>query len=321
MTARPLCWAMTTGEAGMVSQAMGLAEAVGIATIAKRVGLRAPWRWLPGHRCPAPLAGLDGLSDRLAPPWPDLLITCGRRSVALAIEIRRRSGGRVFTVHIQAPRVPCRYFDLVIVPRHDRLQGPNVHVSRAALHRITPALLAAEAARLGPGFAALPRPLVAVLVGGTSRAYRLTPAIATRLAKRLAALCRDHGVGLMVTVSRRTGAENTAILRDHLAGLPCRFWDGAGDNPYFAMLGLADAVIVTADSISMISEACATGKPVHIIELEGGNRRFADFHRMLREDGITRPFDGTLAGWSYAPLDCTAVAARAVRARLAGLSR
>jgi len=200
-----------------------------------------------------------------------------------------------------------------VVPRHDHLRGDNVMVTTGALHRVTPAVIAAAAARLGPTFAALKRPLVAVLVGGDNGAYRMDAAAATRLGAQLATLA-DSGAGLLVTPSRRTGAANEVILRQALAGHSAFIWDGSGENPYFALLGLADAIVATPDSVSMVSEACSTGKPVYIAELPGGSRKFDDFHRGLREDGLTRRFDGRLERWSYPPLDDTArVAAEAWR--------
>ena len=104
-----------------------------------------------------------------------------------------------------------------------------------------------------------------------------------------------------------------ALLRDGLAGLPCRFWDGTGTNPYFAYLGLADGFVVTADSVNMVSEAASTGKPVHVFDLDGGSAKFQRFHDRLRAAGVTRPFAGRLERWSYAPLDDTRRVAEAVR--------
>jgi mitochondrial fission protein ELM1 len=104
------------------------------------------------------------------------------------------------------------------------------------------------------------------------------------------------------------------LLRDSLKGLPAVVWDGCGDNPYFAFLALADAFLVTADSVSMISEAAATGKPVHILDLQGGNAKFARFHAAMRAAGITRPFAGRLESWWYPIPDDTAHAGAAVRA-------
>jgi mitochondrial fission protein ELM1 len=94
------------------------------------------------------------------------------------------------------------------------------------------------------------------------------------------------------------------------------FWDGRGENPYFGYLGLADAVIVTADSVTMISEAAATGKPVHVAALEGGSAKFRRFHAAMQEAGVTRPFAGRLEDWRYEPLDEAARIATEVRRRL-----
>ncbi|HYC04309.1 MAG TPA: mitochondrial fission ELM1 family protein [Azospirillaceae bacterium] len=312
----PTCWVMSDGKAGMENQCLGLAEAVGAAPVVKRIALRSPWRQTTPYLPVLLPASLAPGSDPLAAPWPDLLITSGRQAVGLALAIKRKSGGRTFCVHIQNPGVPFSWFDLVLIPRHDHKRGANVVPTRGAIHRVTKARLDDAAARFASSLAHLPRPRAAVLVGGDNGVYRLTPAITAELADRLAALARS-GVGLMVTPSRRTGAANEAILREKLAGLPAVLWDGTGENPYFAYLGLADAVLCTPDSVSMVSEAASTGKPVHIIGMEGGSRKFAEFHRGLEADGITRPFTGTLESWSYGTLNDTELAAAEVVSRMA----
>ncbi len=309
----PSCWVLTPGHAGMENQAIGLAERTGLPFEVRRVRPRRPWTWLPPGWWPAPLAALPAGDEAIAPPWPDLLITCGRRSVPFSLHIRRVSRGRTFTVHIQDPKTAPQRFDLVVPPRHDRLSGANVIETLGALHRVTPARLAAEAERFAPRLAHLPRPLVAVLIGGSSSAYRLTPAIMAALSDRLAAL----DAGLAVTPSRRTGAANLAVLRERLAPTGAEIWNFDGPNPYFGYLGLADAIIVTCDSATMVSEACATGKPVHVVELDGGSRKFRAFHRALREAGHTRRFDGRLEHWACPALDETGDIAREVLARLA----
>lgn len=306
------CWTLSTGEAGATSQALGLAEAIGLPFEHKTVHLRRPWHWLPGYCCPGVLRwGLTADSDSLAPPWPELLISCGRRAGTVSVALKRASGRRIRTVHIQDPQIPPRYFDRVVPPRHDGLVGPNVLPTRGALHRVTAAKLAEHAARHAALLQDLPRPLVAVLVGGTSRHGRFTPEDASRVGEQLATLARDTGAGLAVTPSRRTGAENVATLRAALAGVPHFFWDGSGENPYFGLLGLADHIVVTGDSASMVSEACSTGKPVYVIELQGHGRRLRVFHQELRREGVTRPFDGRLEHWRYQPVnDTPEVAAR-----------
>lgn len=307
-------WVLTDGRAGTRNQALGLAEAVGLPFVEKLVRSAAPWRWLPPMLWPTGLLGVGPGGDPLEPPWPDLVISSGGRAAGPALAIRRRGGGRTFCVHVTNPRVDPARFDLVTTARHDRLSGPNVIVTLGALNRVTPARLDEAAKQFAPTFEHLPRPLVAVLVGGSNRVYRMSPAIMRKMAADLASIAVETGAGLLVTTSRRTGAKNEAALRKALDGLPAWFWDGTGDNPYFGFLALADAIVVTADSVSMVSEACAAGKPVHVVGLEGGGRsKFALFHRVLEDEGYTRPFSGALETGQTRPLDETARVAAEVR--------
>ena len=309
-------WAMSDGKPGMENQCVGVAEALGVTPTIKRIAPRFPWKHLPPqlwiNALDAP--GPDG--DAIAPPWPDLLISTGRQTVAVALAIKTASGGRTFCVQIQNPTMGRRRFDLLAIPRHDRIKGRNVIETDGALHRVTPAKLTAEAEKFRTSLAHLPRPLVAVLIGGSNAIYRMTPEIMRTLAGNLAKLCTDYGAGLAVTASRRTGAENENILRDALQDLPAVMWDGTGDNPYFGYLGLADAIVVTADSVSMTTEACSTGKPVYVAALEGGSPKFERFHAGLRERGITREFEGKLESWSYPPVNDTERVAEEIRLRL-----
>jgi hypothetical protein len=300
----------------MEVQCIGLAEALGYDPLVKRIQVTKPWRWLPPRLVPDPLGAIGPKRDRLDPPWPDVLIASGRQTVAPSMAIRRASGGRTFTVQIQNPVVDPRHFDVIVTPRHDRLTGPNVIVTTGGLNRITEARLAAAAARFGPAFAHLPRPLVAVVLGGNNRAYRFTRAIARRLGAHLAELSRNEGAGLLVTASRRTHPRIMALLQEALEGCPAAIWAGQGENPYLGYLALAEAFVVTGDSVNMVCEAATTGKPVYVVELEGGSAKFARFHQELRELGATRPFEGKLARWSYPPLRDTEAAAAEIRRRL-----
>lgn len=288
------CWIVTEGHAGSENQCIGLAEAMGVAYRIKRVHPRAPWVWLPVGLWPMPLAALDGASDAIAPPWPDLLIASGRRSIPYAWHVGRHSGGRTFTVYIQNPRAGIGRFGAVVAPAHDGIAGPNVIVTKGAIHRVTPERIAEEADRFAARVSHLPRPLVAVLIGGSNKIYRMTDQTIRGLADRLSALATREGVGLLVTPSRRTGEANIRTLRAALADAPAEIWDFEGDNPYFGYLGLADHIVVTGDSVTMISEACSTGKPVYVVDLEGGSPKFQRFHEAMRAASHTRPFDGNL---------------------------
>lgn len=311
------CWVVTPGHAGMENQAVALAEAVGLPYSVKRVSPRQPWTWLPPGWWPAPLKALGADSDPIAPPWPELLISCGRRAVPYSLYVRKASGNTAKTVHIQNPQTTVSGFDLVVPPAHDHLRGDNVFETVGSLHRVNRALLDREAAKFSASLASLPRPLICVLIGGSNSCYRLTPAIIEKLAHQLADLAKSGGYGLAVTPSRRTGKANIKALRAALADAPAVIWDFQGDNPYFGYLGLADAILVTCDSINMVSEACASGKPVHVIELDGGNRKFDEFHGNMAARGFTRPFNGVIENWQYQPLDELSPVAEKVRGLLA----
>ena len=220
--------------------------------------------------------------------------------------MRRASGGGTFTVHVQDPRAPPRHFDLVVPPDHDGLAGPNVVATRAALHRVTREKLATAAAEWEARLGGLN---VAVLLGGSTRSHRFTRESVAELAEGLASL--DGPVA--VTSSRRTGPEVVATLKDRLP--EAWFWDGIGDNPYLGMLALARHIVVTEDSVSMISEAIATGKPVYAARMAGGNRRIERFQSALREDGVLRLFEGRLDEWRYEPVNETPRIAAEIRRR------
>lgn len=310
-------WVVTDGKPGMQNQCVGLAEALGTTPDVRQLVIRQPWRSLPPQLWFAPLSAIAPGSAPLSPPWPDLLIATGRQTVAPAMAIRRLSGGKTFCVQIQNPKVATSRFDLIAAPIHDRLTGPNVIATYGALGRVNPGKLAAEAEQFRAGVEALPGPRIMISLGGDNGVFRLTQTVIDRLAGQLRQMALDTGASLLITPSRRTDPALAERLRERLSGLPHLWHDGEGANPYLGWLGLADAVIVTGDSVSMVSEACATGKPVFIVDLEGGNAKFTRFHMALRRDGLTRPFIGRLEHWTYPPLDDTAKVADAVRERLA----
>ena len=231
--------------------------------------------------------------------------------------IKRASKGKTFVVILQNPRVNPNQFDLVWAPAHDELTGPNVISTLVSPHRLTRERLRDEAAIWEPKLAHLPRPRVAVLVGGKNAIYDFDEAAAEKFAAQLAALTDKEGVSLMVTPSRRTGDPQTQIIKDALTAKPAYVWDGTGDNPYFGFLGQADAVIVTSDSVNMVGEAAFTGKPVYVVELEGHSAKFRRFLDAIYQKGAARPFVGALESWEYAPLNATHDIAEAIATRFA----
>ncbi len=304
----PTCWSLTDGRPGMENQTVGLAEAMGLAPVVKRVFLKTPWRILSPHIMAFKRFAISERGDRIEAPWPDILIATGRPSILPSFYIKEQSGGRTFTVQLQNPVSFRDRFDRIVVPAHDGLSGSNVIVMHGALHRITPERLAAEPPRWESRFAGIPHPRIAVLLGGPNARYSLGTQEMEPLAAQLRALSIE-GYGLLITGSRRTGADNIETLRKALAGRPAFISDGSGDNPYFGILAHADAFIVTSDSVNMVTEACSTGKPVHVVALpsksrkgRSGRDKFSRFHRSLEESGRTRPFKGQIETCAYQPL-------------------
>ena len=300
------CWIITEGMAGTENQCLGVAESLGVSAKILRVTLTQPWKSL------SPWLGFEQaftFSPRLPTSgWPDLLIVSGRKSIAAARYIKKQSHGKTFTVFIQDPRISPKEFDLVIAPEHDPVTGDNVVKTTAAPNRITSDKIT-QAANSFAALRDMPSPRIAVLIGGNSKAHRLTSFIVEKLCTHLAALTQS----LMITTSRRTGAENEEMLRHHLSGHHnVYFWDHQGENPYFAMLALADIIMVTNDSASMLSEAATTGKPVYAIPLEGGGKRIDAMLSRLINRGAVRIFDGKIESWTYEPLNDADKAARAI---------
>lgn len=298
-------WVVTDGGAGFETQALGIVEAMGARAELKRVSQGAPWRWL------APW-GPAVETANICPPWPDLVIAAGRQSIPFARYIRSRSKGRCFVAVLQDPRVPPHWFDFVWVPAHDRLRGPNVLTTLLSPHRLTRERLCAEAERIAPQIAHLPHPRIAVLLGGTNAVFRFDEKAALRIGEDLAALAKRCHAGLMVTPSRRTGAQEAEIIRARIKDVPSVMWNGEGENPYFGYLGSADAILVSCDSVNMAGEAVGTGKPVYVIELEGNSAKRDRFFGALYAHGAARPFKGEIESWTYEPLNATNEIAAAI---------
>ncbi len=302
---------MTTGEAGFRTQARSLANAVFAAPRELVAGLEPPWDRLPAAWTPAPLEHVDPERDRPAPPWPDVLIGCGRGTAALSMAIRKASGARTLTVQIQDPLAPARRFDLVVALAHDAISGPNVVKVTTALHDVTSERLADAATAWSGRMPAGDGPLVGVILGDPTRGGRFAADVALLAGLRR---LRAGGARLAIVASRRTPEAVIASLREPFFGdAGVLVWDRQGDNPYLGTLALADRLVVTSDSVSMISEALATPHPVEVFG-EARNARHRRFLAGLEAAGQIAPFTGgPPPARSTQPVSGLAVAAQAVR--------
>lgn len=286
-------WVVSDGAAGNERQALALAGAMRLAPEVLRLNLRAPWAWVAPRLLPAARLALPGaIRVRLTPPWPALAIGCGRQSALMLRLLRALSGGVTFCVQILDPRIDPHHFDLVIAPRHDALVGTNVIQTLGALNPVDEAWLSDGQAQF-PNLAQLPQPRTTLLIGGPRRGLDMTDAWFGAFLSRANAFVASAGGSLLVSTSRRTPAAWRTRLRDTLHHDCTHYWMGAQDgvNPYQGYLACADRIVVTPDSVNMLSEACATGKPVFTLLPATAQGKLVALHAELSSQGWLHVLD------------------------------
>ena len=270
---QPLVWCLLGRKAGDNAQVRALAAELDYPTQEKHIVAR-PWELLVHLGSHASLAGINASrSSALDPPWPDLVITAGRRNEPVAHWIRRQSAGHARLVHIGRPWAPLDSFDLIVTtPQYFLPRRHNILHNQLPLHRLLPAELQQAGDAFGPLWQELPRPWIAVLVGGDSGRFVFTPAKARQLGLQCDRLARAHGGSLLISNSPRTPAGATDALLKHIS-VPhyCHRFGKGGDNPYAALLALADVFVVTGESMSMLAEASSTNRPLLIFDMGDGD--------------------------------------------------
>jgi mitochondrial fission protein ELM1 len=293
--AAPRTWLVLGDKRGDNGQVEMIARALGWPCERRNLVMRAPY--VLGKPWVRPsLHHIDqARSDPLAPPWPDLIITVGRRPSMVALWIAKQSGWRTKLVHVTKPSGMTRRFDLIIAGAETQMPAlPNVLSVTLPLMRIDEDKVAAAVEAWRPRLAGLPRPLIGVMVGGPTGPFVFDAAVTARLRAVIEKVAAEGGTPY-VTTSRRTPQATVAALQ---AGLPpgarlFRWTPDAPDNPYLGLLGLADGFVVTGDSISMLVEIAGLRKPLAILELPCGRLGRLD---MVRRRWIRRLFEAERAG-------------------------
>ena len=285
----PHSWIISDGAAGNARQAMALAQALDLSPREVTVKLRHPWDWLAPRLTWQARHALCGPQGQLiTPPWPDIAIGCGRQAALLTRCLRRWSKGRCFTVQILDPRVSPGLFDALVVPQHDGVCGPSVVTTLGAVHGIDVPWWPKHASVCA--FCRIPAPRVGVLIGASIRHRHWTTPIST-----LAAHTWPHGTSATAAVFwsvpqgvlRRHGATSAQCIcaRARHSGGRRRWRESLSRNS-----GLGRTHMVSADSVNMISEACATGKPVHAFAPKPILGKLGRFHQELTHAGYLSPW-------------------------------
>jgi mitochondrial fission protein ELM1 len=310
LAAATTAWVLTDGKIGDEVHCFGVAKALGLAPQRRLVEPRLLWAAMAPIGPVDPRQKADRPGSPVAPPFPDILIASGRRTVPYLKHVKRASGGRTFTVFLKDPRTGARTADAIWVPEHDPLRGDNVFVTLTSPHVLTPEVIAGARRNPDPRIAGLPHPRLGMVLGGPSGHHRFKGHDARRLGA-IAADAARQGFSVMVTPSRRTPPAFLEAVRAPLAsagflGRSAFVWDGQGENAYLPILANADRIIVTGDSVNMIGEATATGAPVYVYVPSGmGYHKMVAFIDRMVERGVLRRYAGSLDPYDYAPVDAT----------------
>ena len=296
----PRVWLLTGYRAGERSQIVALGDALGWSYQLKELSYRKS-EFITSLFRGSDLRGIRcSQSSPLIAPWPDLVISAGMRNEPVCRWIRNQSGGKTRIVHIGRPWAAPDHFDLVITtPQYRLAEHPKVLQNILTLNGVTAERLAAGRASWTEYYATLPAPYTGVVLGGSSGPYSFSVHAAMQLADEMNKKIDKNGGSLLITASSRTSETVVKCLQQHLS-VPYDLyqWDKTGEkkNPYFGILALSDELVVSSDSIAMLSEACATGKPVFMLELGSSSFPMRDANR-----NTTKP-DASLKAWFYTQL-------------------
>jgi uncharacterized protein len=293
-------WIISDGVTGHQAITSGIADRLKLDSELRTVHSRSPWR----HLAPSGPADPKILRELRSSPLPEIAFGAGRQTVPF-IRTLRRAG--VFTVIFQAPRTWRDSADLIWAPAHDGLTGTNVITTLTPPHHFTPDRIEAIRNALPARIVDLPQPRVTLLLGGPGAGYHFDGETIAHFAKALETVSNWAG-SFLVTPSRRTPPELLDAASKATANSPRILWDGQGENPYPELLAAADAFLVTADSVNMAGEACATGRPIFVFHPSGGRSKFRIFHKALQDYGATRTLDASAVAfepWHYEPLAAT----------------
>jgi mitochondrial fission protein ELM1 len=305
----PIIWGLHDHRPGNNSQVEGIASYLIHPAITKTIHYNFFSRMYNEF---LPLNFLGIHRHDLSPPWPDIVISAGRRQARIAAAIKRKSGEKTFLCHMMRPELGYSHFDMVVLPVHDRApKHPAIFRTLGAPHRITKQRLSEAFNQFSPYFALLPYPKTAVFLGGDSRHYRFTDDMIHQMIKDLCAMQDQEGGSLIILTSRRTPETLVSVWKKALKGRAHSFysWGQQGQaNPFVGALACCERMIVTQDSISMITEALGSGRPVAYYPVPPHRFRpsthipFAALFDALIEKKSLVPFAPNLS-WETIPLE------------------
>ena len=304
---------LTEGMHGMISQVEGLAKALDIDFSHHKVELKHFWKLIPPRLTP-----LSNISFKeIKTSDFDIIISCGRKSVIPSIYLKKISKKKIYNIHIQDPKVNYNFFDLIVAPEHDGISSSNIINTKGAIHYLTDNEIKDNSNYLKSFIKNDERKIFAFIMGGPNKYYEYSTKNMKRIFSTLYNLNKKQNFQLVIIPSMRT-PKNTIQYAKEFFGENHTVIENIDKKAYLSALALAEYIIVTCDSSSMISEAALTGKPIYIANIlpKKNDRRFQKFRNLFRELNITRNLGEPFESWSYEKLDETNRVAKIIKERI-----
>ena len=304
---------LTQGMHGMISQVEGLAKALEIDFTHHTVELNNFWKLIPPKVTPIS----QSVYKKIDHDNFDIIISCGRKSVIPSIHLKNSSNKKIFNIHIQDPKVDLKHFDFIVAPEHDAMKGQNVISTRGAIHYLTENEINENKDYLNSFIKKDERKIWTLIMGGPTKYYDYSSKNINNIFKKINELSKIHNFQLVVIPSMRTPINITHYAKEYFGEDHTVIMD-VDKKAYLSALAIAQNIIVTCDSSSMISEAALTGKPIYIASIlpKKNDKRFQRFRNLFRELNITRNLGEEVENWNYQKLDETNRVANIIKQKI-----
>ena len=304
---------LTQGMHGMISQVEGLAKALDLDFTHHTVELNNFWKIIPPKLTPISQSVYKSIDhDNF-----DIIISCGRKSVIPSIHLKNNSNKKVFNIHIQDPKVDSKHFDFIIAPEHDEVIGQNVISTKGAIHYLTENEINENKNYLNSFIKKDERKIWTLIMGGPTKYYDYSSKNIKEIFTKISELSKKHNFQLVVIPSMRTPTNIIQYAKSYFGDNHTVIMD-VDKKAYLSALAIAQNIIVTCDSSSMISEAALTGKPIYIASIlpKKNDKRFQKFRNLFRELNIIKNLGEQIEDWNYEKLDETNRVANIIKQKI-----
>ena len=304
---------LTEGMHGMISQVEGLAKALDLDFTHQKVELNSFWKFIPPNLTPIS----QKVYKKINQDDFDFIISCGRKSVIPSIHLKNIANKKVFNIHIQDPKVDLNHFNFIVAPEHDSLQGQNVINTKGAIHYLTENEISENKDYLNSLIKNDERKIWTLIMGGPTKYYDYSTKNIKHIFTSLYKLLKKHDFQLVVIPSMRTPINTIHYAKEFFGENHTIIMD-VDKKAYLSALAIAENIIITCDSSSMISEAALTGKPIYIANIlpRKKDKRFQKFRNLFRELNITRNLGEEIEDWNYQKLNETNRVANIIKQKI-----